>query len=305
MAFTLADVRTWLQDNDRSSASSRSQRIYDKIANDARMRIAQAGLWDFDRRVERLTYAAPYSTGTATVSLSTPTAVTGAGGAAWTTAMIGLYVRFNGEDLLYRITARPGATTLTIETYRGPADLSAVTYEIVDVRQALPSRFRQLVNPLINLESNLYLEPVALDTLKMFHMDTTSTGRPLVYAIETAEVSGVPTPYLWIQPAPSDKRALELPMYVWPAEATAGTDGFYLPAEAEMCFREVCLALLKREQGDNDWQAQVGLAVDAIRHQLGCRQVGRSVARAEWDPDRDSRQRDYFGPYRDGERRYS
>src|SRR3990167_6093792 len=103
MAWDLAATRTYLQDRNRSDTATRAVRMYDKISNDARMELSRAGRWDFDKRLTTLTFAARYNTGTVSINAA-GTALTGVD-TVFTSAMDERFIRLNGENILYRITA--------------------------------------------------------------------------------------------------------------------------------------------------------------------------------------------------------
>lgn len=75
--------------------------------------------------------AADYTTGTASVAIGAK-AVTGAGGATFTAAMVGRFIKFtDGDGLLYEIASYTDATHITLtKAYEGIAAVSGSTYNI-------------------------------------------------------------------------------------------------------------------------------------------------------------------------------
>ena len=267
MSVTLTNVKTYITDRAAGDGSTRFDRVMTKIANDALTAIYQAGDFDFAKRWVKQALAAPYTTGTASISVD-GTALTGSG-TTWTSAMEGRYIRLNGEAALYRLVTYVSATAFTIETYRGDATLSAEDYEILDIRFAAPSRFRSFGRPQADDQSYSALTPVTLERVKQMHMHERLQRPPSVYATEQVEVSSVPTPYIWVYPAPAAKQILELPYYVWPAEKTSGSDVFELPFEAQDLLWAFVDAFLAKYHKAADWPALLAKAEDDARKKLG------------------------------------
>ena len=292
MAFTFANAIQFLEDYDKSNIGTKGGRIYKKIANDANMELHRSGKFSFDRRISTITFAAPYSTGTVSVAVD-GTTVTGVG-TTFTAAMVGGYIRFAGEALSYEITARASNTSITIgEAYHGSAALSGATFVITFDRAALPTRFRDFEKPVIS--AGIYqLRPTSLHEMILLRQQSPVSGTPYVYTTEEAEVSSVPTKYMWVYPAPSRKMTLTFAHYVWASELTADADLFRIPYEGEGALREMMLALLKREQGQSDWQAQFNIARSVFQDVCGAsRLVSEDLVREEYHGDCDD---DYRTP---------
>jgi hypothetical protein len=184
--FTLANLKQVLKDRDFDDGSDRAARIYVKIANLANAALREAGDWDFDKAYTDLAFQAYYTTGTVSVAAD-GTTVTGVG-TTFTRAMVGQYFRFNGEDLQYLITGFTDATHLTIENYAGETDLSAVTYEITDDRQALPARFRNYAWPAMNYRPVPRLLPEKLEVIRSWRKLYRQISFPWYYATEWSDV---------------------------------------------------------------------------------------------------------------------
>lgn len=286
MAFTLANAKTYLQDRNREDTSARAVREYVKIANEANRALRAAGDWDFDKRFERVSFAGRYNTGTVSVSAG-GTTVTGSG-TTFTSAMVGRFIRMNGEDLLYRITAFGSGTSVTIETYQGESALSAVAYEIVDERQALPVRFRKMACPIIDrLYSPLY--PQRLEDIKDARQRLRNTSYPYFYAVEWAESSSIPLAYLWLNPAPLDKRVVEVPYYAWPIELASDSDVFNIPSAGEPVMYKYLDAFLEQVQGKtNDFLGLLTATHSLAREYLAqFRAVDEHQQRIPWTPGGD------------------
>lgn len=285
MAITFAQARTFLRYRDNEDGSTRADEIFKKIANQANIALRSAGKWDFDKRFERLTFAGEYSTGTVSVSAG-GTTVTGSG-TTFTTAMVGRYIRFNGEDLQYKIATFVGVTEITIEAYQGESNLSAVTYQITDERQALPARFRDFASPLID-DVTPPLRFMRMEQLQHNRLLYQQVDYPRWYSVEWQEDSSIPQPYMWLYPAPQSKRVILLPYYAWPPELTADGDYFRIPVEAEPALFEFLLAFLYREQGRQDWTTQLQVAEATANTGLSnFRAVNEAFRRQEWHPDMD------------------
>lgn len=286
MAFTFGNAKTFLQDWDRLNSSARGVRNQTKICNDANRAFHGNGKYDFDRRRARLSFAAKYTTGTVSISAG-GTTVTGSG-TTFTSADVGKFIRFNGEDLAYEIATYSSGTSITIEsgTYLGTSNLSAVTYVLTQERKALPSDFRDLVNPTLD-QLNWKLEPIEFNDLLQYRQNTREVGSPRHYSIEWVETSsGVPEPYIWVYPAPSVKHSIEYMYYAWPAEVSSDSDTFQVPLQYEPILREYMKAYLYQEQGIFDkFTTQLAIANDmgtkALRNSRGMDEHRR---RQEWSP---------------------
>jgi hypothetical protein len=283
--MTLAEALQFLKDRDRAASSTERARIHLQMVNDARMELARAGLADQDRRVKRLSFAAPYTTGTVAIAPGETTLV--GTDTVWTEGMVGRLVRINQEPLLYAISAvDEEGQEATIETYMGGDTHTASTYEILDCRQALASNFRQLAKPVLSLPDQRRLEPLSADELRRLLMRYLSSDRPDCYAVEEIEdEDGLPHPYLWVCPAPNEALVLEVPMYLWPAKIEEGGEDIPLAYELEGAFRDFLLAALRREQGADDWAQDQQKALASARGVLQARRQGVSREREAWDPD--------------------
>lgn len=295
-AMTLGDVKTFLKDNNFDDSSAKAVRASVKIANMARRELALAGKWDFERlwTTSSLVWEAPYSDGTVSVTTD-GTAVTGSS-TVFTSAMVGRFLRFSAEQLTYKISAYSSATALTLgDTYRGSGG-SGLAYVMRDELKALPSLFRSMGRPDLSLISAAGvvnpLRPMDLSNLKAMRQANISTGsQPLHYAVEWITVSGVPTPYLWLWPAPGQRCVLEMPYYAWPAEVSSDSDKFGLPNQvAENVLLEFVLAFSYREQRKMaEFTTQLAAAKDAAQNALAqFRVVEEGLQREEYDPSLDT-----------------
>lgn len=290
MAFTLSLAKTWLRDQNRESPAARDERIATRICNDANRAMHSFGDWDFDRRSVELDYAGTYDTGTLTTNGTT--ALVGSG-TTFTAAMVGRYIRINGDVMQYLIATFTDATHITITpAYRG-ASASALTYEITCDRVALPSDFRAMYEAQTDLVVTPLL-PSTIDDIKYQRKFNKEVNYPRVYAIEwftgnitTANVT--PVPYLWIYPPPSSARVCEVAYYGLPLEVSGDSDVFGVPYQAEGVLREFMLAFLLAYQRDPNWSAQLGkarreaeISLAAYRSRLDMGQ------KREWSPYEDA-----------------
>jgi len=258
MAYTLADCRTFLQHYNDEDTSDKALAIYDKCANQGSCDLHELCNWDFDRRLAELTFLAPYSTGTISISVDSPT-LSGSS-TVWTEAMQGGYFRFNGEQQTYRGKTRTGATGFTLQSnYRGASNLAAgTTYELTFPRIALPTNFRCFENPIIE-SGDWRLEPAldVIDIKQMLRLQR-EVNTPREYAIEWAVADSaattVPVPYMWVYPSPSEKEIIEIPYYCTPSEATAVGHDFGFPDQASLhsVLQQIQLGYLFIEKGKGD-----------------------------------------------------
>lgn len=284
MSVTLTNVKQYIMDRAANDGSTRFDRVMVKIANDAVSSLFSAGKFDFAKRWTKQALAAPYTTGTVSINVDA-TALTGSG-TTFTSAMAGRYIRLNGESALYRLVTFGSTTSFTIETYKGDANLSAVTYEIVDIRFAAPTNFLSFGWPQSDEIATPFLSPMPLEKIKYLHMHEQMEFQPRFYAIEQMETSSVPGPHIWVYPAPSSKQILELPYYVFPSEKTAGGDIFEIPFEAQDALWAFVDAHLAKFQKDDRWVALMALAKQTAQDRLGStRNVNDAGVSQEYWPD--------------------
>ena len=291
-AFALSDAIQYLKDRGFEDSSTRAGRVYLKIANEANKRLHMLGKFDFDKRYADLSFAGVYSTGTVSVAAGA-TAVTGSG-TTWTAAMTGRYLRMNGESLQYKVTYS-SPTAFTIPAYAGESNLSAVTYQLTDDRQALPANFRDFAWPLTDNRAVPKLFPRALELIKMWRRLFQMAQYPWFYAVEVEDVSNVPTPYMNIWPSLSEKRVITIPYYKWPADLAADADKFDIPTEAEPVLQLFLNALLARESKDGEWGNLLAEAEKEGRKALAAfRYSSEDLQRESWSPYSDRPDFDLF-----------
>lgn len=293
MAFTLANAKQYLKDLDAQSGSAQSDRQYLRICNDANSALHALGDWDFDRRNATLAYATAKTAGTVSIAAGL-TAVTGAG-TAFAAADVDKFIRFNGENYAYRISAYISATAITLaEAYQGETDLAAVTYELCDERKALPARFRQVCGP-VQTSLGRVLEPISMERLNVLRSFNHQVAEPSMYAVEYVETAGVSAAYLWLYPAPREKRLIVLSHYVTGLELTADGDAFSVPdlAPVHMVLRAYLQGFLLEAQGKaGEAVAQISKADELGKRVLTkLRTSNQPMQRAEWTPEADSCER--------------
>jgi hypothetical protein len=287
MAWTLADIRQFLQDRDRANSSARGLRTFDKIANDANHILHMAGDWSFDRTLVRFVFGAAKSAGT--VSINADSGTIAGSGTAWAATDVGRYFRFAGEAQQYRMLTRTGDTTGTCETYRGASNLTASTYYLTEDRVAVGARFRSF-----DVADDGTVGPLMLVDLADI-MDQRLHGRcvsdPDICAIEDAQdntgtTGAAPTRYLWVYPSPMSKVVLDLPAYLFPPEMTATTDSIAAPLEAQPVHRAICLALLYEEQGKHaEYQSQLAISLEMAARDLARFRPRKNLPQREmWSP---------------------
>jgi hypothetical protein len=291
MSFTLTEALTYLQDYDRLNGSARAQRVYTKAVNDGLRELYAAGEFDFSTRVTRLSFAAPYSTGTVSINAG-GTAVTGSG-TTFTSAMVGRYIRFNGESEQYLIATYTGATSIAIEagTYLGSANLSGVTYTITDERKALPTRCRTIRSMTGNQSTASQAEVDLLEWRPFLDLNEcrrtyTTAATPRIFSTkwEDASSGNVPTGYVHVYPAANIAYLSTVYYSVWPVLVSSGSDTLPIPYEAEGVIREFMLAFLYREMG-KEWMTQLNKAkAEAVLCLGNTRSASAPKMRAEWTP---------------------
>ncbi|KKR00175.1 MAG: hypothetical protein UT24_C0016G0064 [Candidatus Woesebacteria bacterium GW2011_GWB1_39_12] len=85
-----------------------------------------------------------YTTGTASITITTSKyAITG-GSTTWTAAMVGRYFKFDTDDWWYEITSRTSNTVITLKRAFGGASVSGDTYVIGEM-PSLPEDFHDLI----------------------------------------------------------------------------------------------------------------------------------------------------------------
>jgi hypothetical protein len=291
MALTVTQSYDFIRLYDKQNGSTRAQSVYLKIINDTCREIyGGAGCPDFTVRSTRVSLAAPYSTGTVSI-VAGDTTVTGSG-TTFTSAMVGRHIRFNGEAEQYRITAYTGATSISVENYLGPANLSGVTYTITDERKAMPTNCRSIhqivtANASGSRGSLYYLQPKPFEYLNLMRQTYQTSDYPYYFATkwEPPTSGNVPVGYYYLYPATSTAQIVTVFYNIWPTEVSSGSDQLPIPYEWEHVAREYFLAFLYRENKDQNWQAQwskaqaaAAAAMAATRSNTAHRQ------RVEWTP---------------------
>ena len=293
MAWTLADIRQYLKDLDSDDGSSRAQRLYDRIANDANRALHGAGDWSFDRTRLRLLFVAAKSDGTIAITQD-GTAVTGTStsfSTSGTVTDVGKFFRFNGQAHQYRCTAAASSTSATVEAYRGATLASGTTYQLTHDRVALDARFRKLSVP--DGDDDTYMVwPTTLDALLSERLHGREVSQPQICAEEwftTSTAGAAPDPYLWVYPSPLTRTVLDVPAYLWPVELSASTDGISAPKEADSVYREFLHAYLFQIQGKHaEYQTQLASAMARARGDLAAfRANNEGGTRQMWNPEAD------------------
>jgi len=240
-------------------------------------------------------FAGNYNTGTVSIAAG-GTALTGAG-TAFTSAFANRYIRLNGENELYLVSAYVSGTALTLEAYQGDDALSGVTYEIIMPRVAAPSRFRCMQDPGSDDLTYPNLKHKSAQEIKQLHRLQHTLGQPEYFGFENVEASSVPAKWMWVWPAPSEEEIFELPYYVWPDDMTAGADIVEVPFEAEDTYKLFLEAYLARYQKDPSWTSHLGYAQSQAQTTLGnTRSASRTSQSEAWyygcDGDGPMRQRE-------------
>lgn len=289
MAWLLADIRQYLKDNDVDDGSTKAVRQYDRIANDACRAMHEAGDWSFDRKKQRLAFAAAKTAGTVSATIA-GTAFTGSG-TAFAAGDVDKLFRLRGEDLQYRVSAYVGAEELTCEAYRGATAASGVAYQLTQDRAALDTLFRKLSYPILG-NFNVALDLADQDELLADRLMGREVSHPRKCAVEmyTVAVDGTaPAPYLWVYPAFEDAGVIDFYAFLWPLEMTAVGHGISAPAQAESVHREFCKAYLLQMQGrQQEFDNQMAHAVRAAHIALGQFRFRAHQGQKEyWTPESD------------------
>ena len=267
MSLTLANVKQFLRDRNGEDASTRFDRIAEDIANDAHKALHGAGKFEFDKRFGKVVLAGNYNTGTVSISAG-GTALTGSG-TTFTSAFANRYIRLNGENELYLVSAYVSPTALTLETYQGDTALSGVSYEIIMPRVAAPSRFRCMQEPGSDNLTYPNLKYKSAHEIKQLHRLQHTLGQPEYFGFENVESSSVPAKWMWVWPAPDDEEVFELPYYVWPDDMTTSNDVVEIPFEAEDTYKLFLEAYLARYQKDPNWVNHLAYAKEQAAETLG------------------------------------
>ena len=290
--FTLADGLTFCADNNREGACIRDVRIFWNILNDANLELHNMGRWDWQKRTSRLTFLAPYSTGTVSIPAPAGTPATFVGSANFTSADTGKFLRVSGEYLTY-MTTFVNVTQLSLTPVR--ESLTAVagaTFELTNECVALPARFRCFLKPQID-DPLTPMVPRLLQDIMYLRKYYRLVGRPDRYAIEWRQAAGgLPLPYMWIYPANNVQRTIDIFWWQNPVTITSAsvtTLGFDIPTEAEPYLRGFILARLQREQRVEQAQETHAFWRDQTLQGLATfRAVAESQQRDLWTPDADS-----------------
>ena len=309
--FTLADAKQFLRDWDRQNGSSRGDRQYTRICNDANRELWSTGEWDFAQRNIRMVFNAVSGGGNTAVSVNPGgTTVTGTL-TAFSGFDKGSFIRFNGEREQYRILSVVDPVTLEIEgTYLGTLPLAAVPFLITDELRAIPlideaagikPTFRSVKHALVNAPGTIYgplyrLQHLPVDELRLARMWSQLVDVPRFYSVEqiarivsTGPVISELAPHLWVYPPPLARRIVTLFYNVWPGEVSLDTDKFELPANVEGVLREFLLTGLFREQGRmEEYTIQAAKAKSEAVQTIGATRYDNAPKlRVGWTPDVD------------------
>lgn len=203
--LTLSDLQTEVYDHTGldSSSATRVTRWLNYVQQDIQSRWPWP--WAYGR--ESVTTIADYSTGTVSVS-SGGTAVAGVS-TAWTaTQGDGTYfMQFSGANDWYRVSARGGVTSITLETaYQGTVALSGATYTLRKFFYSLSTSADEVLD-VRNWDTPLKLLQVDFRTLDLVNPLVQSVSPGYAYLMFGVDSSGNLqfTPY----PFPSDARLFE------------------------------------------------------------------------------------------------
>ena len=293
MALTVTQCYEFLRNYDKLNGSARAQAVYLKIVNDSGREAFSLANADYAQRFTRVALAAPYTTGTVSISAG-GTAITGVG-TTFTAAMVGRHIRFNGEAEQYLITGFTNGTSIACEAYLGSDNLSTVTYSITDERKALPTLCRSIhqivVSNATGARGSLYhLMPKPWEELNIYRKTYQTSEYPYYFATQwegpqAGQSGNVPNGYYWVYPATAVPQIITLYYNVWPVEMTTGTDVLPIPYEFEGPFREFLLAYLYRENKDPNWMAQLARAQAIGRDAISSSRTNTAHRqRVEWTP---------------------
>lgn len=205
--------------------------------------------WANTRGVSEFQIPDTYNTGTVTVARNSAT-VTGAG-VTWTTAMIGRQIYLNGEGPFYTISARPDATTLTLDRVYGGESASLQPYNISLVFVSVPSDCLFLTD-VVDVENGFKLRTgVTQGQLDLLDPQRTTVGDSVLLAAATPSSTGLPRYELW----PRKEEAWTYPFsYIRRIpDLSATTDTPIFPLRGDV-LREGALAELSKWPGTEEYK---------------------------------------------------
>lgn len=272
MAYTLATAVQFLTDRNLEDTSARAGRDYVRCANDALSMIYSGRKWTHARLAGNAVFRAPLVTTGAAVSVN----VAAAGlkkvvcnAALFTALHVGCHILFGDERRPYLIASVEDSTHLTLsENYHGATDATAVSFQIIQLRSALPADFLELEKPTQGTFL-WYLSPIVDFGEYMQQLRySTFVGASQWYCI-TREGDQA---YLWMYPAPSAYSEFTFVYYKFFSQLADNADDFHLPlsASSNSVIEGYLLAALYKYQNKLDqFQAALGLAERACNSLMG------------------------------------
>ena len=186
-----------------------------RMINDRYQRVMEWKPWAALRATSQFLIPDAYTTGTVAVVYGS-NQVTGTN-TVWTSAMVGLQFKANGQAPILTITAVDvGGQVLTVDAVWGLTSASAATYMILKNYVTVPTDFKRFVVVADPLRQWRLRFNIKSSELNLFDPGRTNVGDPWVLADLSYDTSGVPQYELW--PGPQTKRVYP---YVYIKEAAA------------------------------------------------------------------------------------
>lgn len=217
------------------STDSGSQTLVKRWLNITQQDIVGRWPWTFLRSEENITTVPDYSTGTVSVS-SGGTAVTGTNTVFASGVGDGTYkIQFQGALDWYTVSARGGATSLTISTAYAPTtNLTSGTYTLRRFYYPLSSTCDRILD-VKNNNTPLKTFETDMRTLDSVNPDLQAANNTYSYVAWTVNTDSTSAYYgnIMIQPYPfpSDSRLLWIKKLIRVSDMSADTDVSVIPAK--------------------------------------------------------------------------
>lgn len=258
---TLANLQAYAKriNNDGESAKSDAQIL--AAIQDALRNTSQVCDWTFLRERKRVTTRPKYTAGRVNVVPNT-TQVTGVSNSSGAQAAFPssieasnstFDIKFNGEYVDYRVSARNSSTSLTlVDVYVAASSLSQATYIIYRRSYDLPANCREVLSVVDVRDPNRGLRRINHKEMLEYSLRRTDGTTPDFYSIENK--TGNSVRQLWLHPFPDGDTRFQYDLIYqrWPNNPTVATDVIDWPNDLMPLLKAAIAVELALEQQDGE-----------------------------------------------------
>lgn len=223
MAYTLAQLRTFVSDLYLDKNDIKALRVADRLINSALRLGASAYNWEWFNKTGRINTVAQQSSGT--VAITNGLSVATLTGGTWPSGLVGMRIRINDSDADFEFGTRNGNTTGTFISDHQWNDTTVVagTYLLYKDRCSLAGDCRKFGG--INVEDTEW-DPYYGSYegwLAYKRQNPRQDGDPEYVAHDNS--------YLYFWPPPDAAEGIDYRYERWPASAAAASDSIDWPAQ--------------------------------------------------------------------------